>query len=240
MRGNLGWIAVAGFAAAALFLGGAWYLSGGRGWGGAPFARFAACGDALSGHEASREAAWDGGERVAIDVPATVRYSPGKDEPGKGGTVKITGDAALISHVRVENGEIGLDCRLGRVKPSLDITLPGRSFRTFSLAGLTSLILSDIDQSELNINLAGSSTVAASGKADSLSVNAAGLSDARLGALSVANAELNLVGKSSVEVAAKDNLQINSVGYTTVTLASEPGHVQTNIVGSGHVIHKAL
>ena len=239
MRKHLGWIVVAAFAAAALFLGGAWMLSGG-GEMGEIFARYSGfnhpfCSGQLAGEQASREIAWQDGERVSINMPATVHYRPGDD-----GAVKIVGDKALISHVRIDQGEIGLDCRPGRMKASLDITLPGRTFRTFSLAGLTSLILNDIDQRELNINLAGSSSVSADGKAESLSVNAAGLSDAKLGGLQVEDAELNLAGKSGIEVSVRDELEINAIGAATVVLLTEPRHVQTNIVGSGRVIHKAL
>src|SRR5579871_4016916 len=134
MRKHLGWIVVAAFAGAALFLGGAWMLSGG---GGLPeiLARYSGfnfpfCSSQLSGEQASRDIAWEGGERVSINVPATVHYRPGAD-----GAVKVVGDKALISHVRIDQGDISLDCRPGRLKASLDITLPGRSFRTFSLAG---------------------------------------------------------------------------------------------------------
>jgi hypothetical protein len=240
MRKKLTWIAVAGFAASAIFLGGAWLLSGGGGLRDIA-ARYSQlglprCGDQLSGQSASREIAWDGADRVGIDVPATVRYSPGNEDQ-----VKVTGDASLISHVRVAEGKIKLDCLPGRFKAdSLQIALPGRSFRTFSLAGITSLILTDIDQPELNLNLAGSSTVSATGKAESLTINAAGLSSAKLGELPVKQASLNLAGRSTVEVAVQDNLDVNSIGSTTVILRTEPQAIRTNIVGSGRVIHKAL
>jgi hypothetical protein len=239
MHKKLTWIAVAGFAASAIFLGGAWLLSGGGSLRDVAqrYSQFGLprCGDQLSGQSASREIAWDGGDRVGIDVPATVRYSPGNAEQ-----VKVTGDASLISHVRVTEGKIKLDCVAGRFTArDLDITLPGRSFRTFSLAGITSLILSDIDQPELNLNLAGASTVSAAGKAERLAVNAAGLSDAKLGELPVKEASLNLAGKSTIEVAVQDNLRVNSVGFTTVILRTEPQAIRTNIVGSGRVIHKA-
>lgn len=239
MRRHLGWIAIAGFAAAVILLGGAWLLSG-RGGPSDIARRFSEwnlprCG-APSGQSASREIAWEGADSVGIAIPATLRYRPGTGE-----NMKVVGDASLVSHVRVEDGEIKLDCRPDRMTvQSLDITMPGgRSFRSFSLASITSLILNDIDQPVLHFNLAGSSTVVASGRVESLHINGAGMSDAKLGALAVQDAHLNLAGASTAEVAAIDSLAVNAVGSVTVVLRAEPKSIRTNIVGSGRIIHKS-
>ena len=240
MHKNLGWIAAAGFAVAAIFLAGAWLVSGKMGPADIALrlSGFAlpVCREDGAGGMASRDIAWDGANRMGIGIPATVRY-----RPGSGDRLKVTGDAALVSHIRVENGDIKLDCRpAGGKTPPLDITLPGSSFRSFSLAGVTRLILSDIDQPELHLNIAGSSSVSGTGKVERLTINGAGLSDAKLGELPVKQAELNLAGSSSIEIAPEDTLTVNSVGATTVVLRAEPRNVRTNIVGSGRIIHQAL
>ena len=240
MRKNLGLIAVIGFAASAALLAGAWLISGKGGL--ADFSlrlaqiRLPACGDDNAGHTATREIAWDGTPRVGLAIPATVRY-----RPGSGGTLKATGDASVIGHLIVDQGEIKLTCQPARsASTKLDITLPGTAFRTFSLSGVTNLMLSGIDQPELHLNIAGSSAVSGDGKVDSLFINAAGNSDAKLGGLATQNAELNLAGASTAEIAATDTVTINSVGAVTVTLVTEPKSVKTNIVGSGRILHKAL
>lgn len=240
MRKHLGWIAAAGLAACVLLLGGAWLIAGKAGLGDIALrlsaARLPICRGDGSDRPVSREIAWDGADSIGIAIPATVRYSP-----GSGDQVKVIGDAALVSHLRIAGGEIKLDCQPARLNAEhLDITLPGRSFRTFSLASVTSLILNDIDQPELNLNIAGSSMVAATGKVDSITLNGAGMSDAKLGALAAKTVKLNLAGASQVEVAPEDDLDINAFGAVTVTLLSEPKTIRTNIVGSGRVIHKGL
>ena len=241
MRKYLVWIAAGGFLASAAFLTGAWLISGGGGWNEfllrASAARLPACGEALAGQSASRDIAWNAGDSVGVAIPATVRYSP-----GNGAGMKVSGDAALVSHIRVvDDGTVELDCRPGRLNNArLDITLPGRSFRSFAMAGLTHLILSDIDQPEIHMYLAGSSTVEAAGKVERIRVNAAGLSVAKLGALSAHDAKLFLAGASNVEVAADDSVTLNAAGATTVSLAKEPKTMETHIVGTGRVIHAAL
>ncbi|HEY2835392.1 MAG TPA: DUF2807 domain-containing protein [Rhizomicrobium sp.] len=236
---HLALIVIVSFAAAAIFLGGARLLMGPIGVAdfavGLTRARLPACGD-LAGKTASRELAWNAEETASIDMPATVRYSP-----HNGAAVTVTGDTALLSHVRiVEHGQIELDCRARLGNERFDITLPGRPFRSFNMAGLTRLILSDIDQDELHMNIAGNSTVEAAGKVDTVHVNAAGLSNANLSALEAEDAHLNLAGASNVEVAATENVMVNAVGTATVTLVKEPHNLQTHVLGSVHVIHGAF
>lgn len=238
MRKHLGSIAAGGLFIAVVFLGGAWLLEGRGAW--RDFAvsmsewRLPRC-EALSGRAGIRTIAWTGGESVGVAIPATLRY-----EPGAGDQVSITGDASLIPHVIIDENDFKLNCRSALLTPeSLTITMPGkRRFRTFSLAGVTNLILDNIDQPELHFNLAGSSHVAAKGRVDNVHINGAGLSEARLGDLAVTDAHLNLAGASTVEIAATGELQVNAAGAVTVILRAEPESVRTHIMGSGRIIHQ--
>ena len=229
-------IVIVSFAAAAVLLGAARLMLGPMGVAdfavGLTRARLPACGD-LAGRTASRELAWNAEETASVDMPATVRYSP-----HNGAQVNVTGDTALLAHVRiVEHGQIELDCRARLGDERFEITLPGRHFRSFNMAGYTSLILSDINQDELHMNIAGNSTVEATGKVDTVHVNAAGLSNANLGKLEVEDAHLNLAGASKVDVAAAENVELNAVGAATLRLAREPKNLVTHAVGAVQVIH---
>jgi hypothetical protein len=239
MQKNMVWIAVGALALAVFALGGAWLLMGPMGVAdfavGLASARLSACSEDQTGKTASRTIAWDGSEMAATALPAMLRWQPGSSE-----SMQITGDAALLPHIKLEAGEIKLDCRPGRLQAKLDITLPGaHRFRSFALAGVTSLSLSDVDQPDLHFDLAGSSTVTANGRADTIQINAAGLSDANLGKVAAKVVHLNLAGASKVEVAPEDRLSVNSAGATTVTLRREPKSLTTNIMGEGRVIHNA-
>jgi hypothetical protein len=239
MRKHLGLIAIAGFVAAVLLLIAAWRMGGGGTLGDMAMrlsqARLPLCAEEAAGKSMSREIAWTGGETVSVDIPADIENRPGDSDQ----MLRVTGDAALIPHIVVQEGEIKLDCRPGRLNAArIRIALPGQNFMRFNLAGLTSLTLRDIDQPELHFNLAGKSSVTASGKADSLSINGAGLAEANLGGLSVRVAHLNLAGKSTVEVAASDALELNSVGASTLTLVGEPKTLKTNILGTSRIIHQ--
>ena len=90
------------------------------------------CGAVPADAPASREIVWDGADSVAVALPADIQYSPSNADR----MMKVTGTSALIPHIVVDKGEIKLDCRPGRLKMGrIGIVLPGRSFRSFSLAG---------------------------------------------------------------------------------------------------------
>ena len=239
MRKHLGLIAAGGFVAAALFLWGAWWMSGGLSGIAMRLSqeRLPRCDLALSGQTGSREIAWNGRETVSVDLPADIQYRPDNEDA----MVKVTGDGAILPHIVADRDEIKLDCFPGRLKLGrMAITLPGRSFIRFNLAGLTSLTASGLDQAELHLNIAGSSSVTAAGKVESLHINGAGLSEARLGALKVTDAHFNLAGKSTIEAAVEDSLELNAVGAATLTLREEPKILKTHVVGGSRIIHPAL
>ncbi|WP_374431278.1 MULTISPECIES: hypothetical protein [Rhizobium] len=57
-----------------------------------------------------------------IDIPASVHYQPG----GKAEAV-ITGDPALLDHVRIEGGRLSMDCNPGWSNAKFDVSLSGPS-----------------------------------------------------------------------------------------------------------------
>ncbi len=190
----------------------------------------------VSGTADSRSLKWDGDDEVAIDVPAHVHY-----RPGSGDMVQLKGDPQLVAHVKIEDGKISLDCHgvHGWRNDRVDVTLPGRPFRAFSIAGLADLDLQQLDQPKLEISVAGSSDVTATGKADDVEISIAGRGDVHTKDLAVKKLELNIAGRGDVETAPQDDADISIAGSGDVKLYSEPKHISTSIMGSGNVEHLA-
>lgn len=193
------------------------------------------CDFGKSGKPGSRAIAWSGGSKASIEIPATVHY-----RRGSGDQLVVTGDSEVISHVRVVDGEVKMDCRMRHSGDRLDVTLPGRAFRIFALAGAGSLSLDDIDQPDLEIQMAGAGDIEATGRTEKLELNLAGAGDARLGALMADRVELNMAGSHDVEIAPKDDLEVNLAGSGKVVLRTEPRALETHILGSGRIIHPSL
>jgi hypothetical protein len=193
------------------------------------------CSFSESGKPGSRNIEWNGGNRAGVEIPATVHY-----RHGSGDQLVVKGDSEIISHVQVVDGNVKLDCRMRHSDGELDITLPGRDFQTFSLAGSGSMSLDDIDQPDLRIRLAGSGDVEASGKTSNLDVKLAGSGNAKLGALAADRVKLEMAGSNNAEVAAKDDLNVDIAGSGKVVLLTEPHALETHIAGSGRIVHPGL
>src|SRR3984957_1287980 len=236
MRTKLAMIALSGFTIAAVCLGGAFALDSGKlkdsfiSFGDSDSPR---CDLSLTGQQATRNLAWDGRDPAAVAVPANIHY-----RRGQGDQVVVTGDSALVPHVEVVDGAVRLDCRIRGLRGTrLDVTLPGREFEGFTIAGVGDMSLENIDQPDLKITVAGAGNVAASGNVKRLELQVAGASDAKLAGLAVDWAGGHLAGSSQIDVAPKDDLEANIVGSGTVMLHSEPKNIETHIIGSGRIIH---
>src|SRR5665213_1741968 len=173
MRTKLAVIALSGFAVAAVCLGGAFALDAGKlkdsiiSFGDSDSPR---CDLSLTGQQATRNLAWDGRDTAAVAVPANIHY-----RRGLGDQVVVTGDSALVPHVEVVDGAVRLNCRIRSLKGTrLEVTLPGREFKGFSIAGVGDMTLENIDPPDLTINVAGAGNVTASGNVKSLELQVAG------------------------------------------------------------------
>lgn len=236
MRTKLALIALSGFALSAVCLGGAFAL-GANQIGGTlvNFGGFnlASCAVQPSGQSATRRLAWDGSDHVGIAVPANVHY-----RRGQGDQLVISGDSALLPHIQIVDGSVQFDCRMRGLRGArLDVTLPGRDFRSYSLAGVGDINLENINQPDLSLHIAGAGNLVASGKVDDLELHVAGEGDAKLASLAVDRVALHIAGSGNIDVAPKDDLDAHIVGSGTVTLHSEPHSIETHIIGSGRIVH---
>jgi hypothetical protein len=236
MRTKLAMIALSGFTIAAVCLGGAFALDAGKlkdsliSFGDSDSPR---CDISLTGQQATRNLAWDGKDTAGVAVPANIHY-----RRGQGDQVVVTGDSALVPHVHVVDGTVRLDCRIRGLKGTrLEVTLPGREFKSFAIAGVGDMTLDNINQTDLTIDVAGAGNVAASGSVKSLELHVAGASDAKLAGLAADRVAIHVAGSSQIDVAPKDDLDAHIVGSGTVMLHAEPKSIETHIIGSGRIIH---
>jgi hypothetical protein len=184
----------------------------------------------------SRSFDWKGGDEVDLSLPVNLHY-----KPGEGTQVQVSGDPELVSHVKVDDDDIQLDCNHHNWNHQrLDVTLPGnRTFREIDLKGTGSVTLENIDQPELEIGMAGMGDVMASGKTDKFTVSLAGKGDVHAKDLIAQRVEINIAGHGDVETSPIDSADISIAGHGVVKLFTEPKHVDTSILGHGDVEHMA-
>jgi hypothetical protein len=190
--------------------------------------------DTIAGATAtSRTLDWDGSDHAGLAIPGTANYAPGNDDK-----VHAAGDAQVLAHLRIRDGKIEMDCRgwHSRVK-NVTITLPGREFRKFQLAGTGTLNLNGLNQTELAVDMAGLGTITAHGKVDDLSIRMAGVSTADFGQVTGRKAKVKMAGVNKAHIAPTEEADIDIAGPSEVTLHSNPPKLDTRIAGPGR-IHK--
>jgi hypothetical protein len=122
------------------------------------------------GSPISRTLDWDGSDHAGIAIPGRVTYAPGNDDK-----LHVSGNPVLAPHVRVRDGRVELDCRMGfNGARDLEITLPGREFKKFSIAGSGNLVLQNLNQERLKLSIAGSGNIKADGKVEHIETHIAG------------------------------------------------------------------
>jgi uncharacterized membrane protein len=166
-----------------------------------------------------------------IDLPASVSY-----QPGPKAEATVTGDSALVNHVRIVDGKLGLDSELDCTPVAhLSVRLTAPSIAAWRIIGNSNLVLSGIDQQKLQLRITGSGHVVASGAVQVVALNVAGSGEAELQGLSARSAEIVVHGSGEVQVAAQDNADIAIRGSGVVKLHGHPAQLHSAISGSGRI-----
>ncbi|TWT09658.1 GIN domain-containing protein [Reyranella sp. CPCC 100927] len=189
--------------------------------------------DIHSGQPGTITLPWNGGEAITINLPAAVTY-----QSGAKAEAIISGDSALIRHVRLQDGKLAWDGALDTVcLPSehIVVQLTGPPVTNWLLHGSARLVLSAIDQDTLHLRIRGSGNVNASGRAQLVSLDVAGSGNADLSKLAVRRATVTIHGSGDAAIAPRDEADIRIAGSGSITLHGEPGKLQTHISGSGKV-----
>ncbi|ESQ92379.1 GIN domain-containing protein [Asticcacaulis benevestitus] len=195
----------------------------------------------------SKTLAWSGGDLLAVDLPADVVYTQ-----GPAASVTITGPQSLVDRIKLENGRLsiadgadhkesinftwgkdGFDARTSHEGARITVTAP--AVKRFEMTGSGDLDLRGYDQPSIDINIAGSGSVHAVGRTQTLKLNVSGSGDADLAALQAKDADVSVSGSGGADVYATDKAKIDISGSGNVDLATKPAKVDTTISGSGTV-----
>ena len=186
----------------------------------------------VSATATSRDLDWDGSDKVQVVVYSDVRYTPGSDNK-----LHASGDPQVLAHLRIHDGIIDLDCRGWRDRDMIKITLPGREFRKFGIAGRSDLTLNQVNQTKLRVEVAGTGTIKANGKVDDLDIKMAGIGHADFGKVQGRSARVEMAGIATADIAPSESADIKIAGPSTVNLYSNPKELDTQIAGPGR-LHK--
>jgi hypothetical protein len=190
------------------------------------------CGNEMgaAGEEnATREFVWDGGDEIGISFPGTLRY-----RPGPANSVIASGPAYLLGHLQIDGGVIHYDC-LSRGDPRIELMVEGENVDEFSILGSGDMILENLSGRGVEIAIAGSGSVVATGMVERVELSIAGSGDADLGGLAARDVEVNIAGSGDAVVAPSERLDVTIAGSGDVELLTDPPEVNSDIFGSGGV-----
>ena len=231
MIGKLAFVATAGSISAIVFLALGIGLSG-RDWADARHlwgAMPSTCGSAVSTRQ-QVTLSFTATDNLVIDLPASVRY-----QPGDKAEAVVSGAPALIDHVRMEGGRLGLDCDPGWLDARLDVSLSGPAISNWKLLGSGDLTLSQINQPQLRLIIRGSGSVAATGTVDTVGLNISGSGAARLKDLTAKSAQIDIRGSGDAQVTAQADADVSISGSGNVELFGRPILRRSEIRGSGRI-----
>ena len=189
-----------------------------------------------SGERRTVDLEWPGSDAIKIRIPAQVHYQPGPKPQAS-----VSGDADLVSHVRLHDGTLEWDTvewdSLVDCFPADDLVvhLSGPAVTAWTLNGSGTLDLAGISQDVLRITTHGSGAVTASGEVHEASLDAAGSGRADLGRLVTQKTTANIHGSGDLKLAdiKQDLLRITMHGSGVVTASGAAKEVSLESAGSG-------
>ncbi len=231
MTGKLALIATAGLTGAAVFLALGTALSGSS-WASSAYLwnAGATCAPA-SGTQRQITLPFTSEDKLAIEVPGTVSYSPGEKAEAV-----ISGDSALIDHLKIESGRLALDCDPGWLGYSFDVKLSGPAITTWDLLGTGDLMLAHIDQPRLQVSVKGNGNISATGTSDVVDIGIYGSGKARFEGLIGKSATVQISGSGDASVNATSDADVSIFGSGNVELSGHPTMRHTEIRGSGRIV----
>lgn len=171
------------------------------------------------------------GDTLTITLAGSVRYRPGDKAEAI-----VRGDAALVDHVRMENGALSLDCEPNGLSSKLEIDLTGPAITDWKLLSSANLTLTDISQAQLQLTMTGSGNVVATGAVETVGLKTTGSGKAELKSLVAKSAEIETTGSGGAQLTAETNADVSISGSGSVELFGHPNLRRSKATGSGRII----
>lgn len=185
------------------------------------------------GPTVTRELTWPGNNELHVNVPATITYTQGAVAK-----VVVTGPRGTVDHLYFDDENLRFDRRVRR-PGHVDIVMTAPDVSEFVLNGSQNLTIKDFSQDTLEVRLAGSSDVKATGRARHVEAHIAGSGDVDLGAVEADSGEVHIAGSGKTILAPKQRVEIHIAGSGDVILRTNPGDIEQHIAGSGRIVHEA-
>lgn len=187
----------------------------------------------------TRTLAWDGSDRLDIDVAADVTYVQGAEA-----SVKAVGPREQVEGLRLTAGRLTFDAGDDNVEvvvfgwhnsDRLQITVTAPSVRSFNLSSSGDLAIRGYDQPSLAVSINGSGEVDATGRTETVDLDISGSGEADLSGLETRDADVDISGSGEALVGPTGAARISIAGSGDVDLTRRPASLTQSISGSGDI-----
>lgn len=184
------------------------------------------------GPRSTREFALDPSAGLVIDVPADVSWVRG-EKP----SLKVEGPDRLMTLVEWKGNRLVFREGDHKTHGGLTVTITAPSVPNLEMGSAANIELEGVDQDALAIDLSGAANLSATGKVQTLTVDASGAGNLDLQSLDVTDAKIDLSGFGNADLNVGGTLDASISGAGNVTLHRKPRVLRTEISGIGNVDH---
>jgi len=185
-----------------------------------------------------KQFAWDGDDRLQIDMPAKVTLMPGGPP-----SVIVRGDQDLVQQVSLNHGKLSSDddddCFIpffcGDRHHTVTVELHGVQLRELRVNGVAQVDMGHLDQDRLTLRLSGAGKVEGEGRLDDLDISISGAGDASFGGLAVGRARVTLSGVGNAEISPSQEADVTISGVGNVRLDTKPARLIQHMSGVGSI-----
>lgn len=185
-----------------------------------------------------KQFAWDGGDRLQIDLPAKVTLMPGGPP-----SVIVRGDQDMVQQVELNHGKLssndGDDCFIpffcSDRHHTVTVELHGVQLNQLRVNGVAQVDMGHLDQDSLTLRLSGAGKVEGEGRLDDLDISISGAGDASFGGLVVQRARVTLSGVGNAEISPSQEADVTISGVGNVRLDTRPARLTTHVSGVGNI-----
>ena len=184
------------------------------------------------GPRSSRTFAFTGDGALTINMPVELSFTR-----GPAGQMVVTGPAKAIEALRWNNGVLDTASHFSLRGGGITVAITAPQLPRLEMNGPADVKLTDLDQPSLAFTANGATNLNASGKVNTLSLEANGAADLDLSGVEARDATVRISGVGNAEIAATGRVDSEISGAGNLTLHRKPASLKSRISGVGSVDH---
>jgi len=169
---------------------------------------------------------------IEIDAPVRIDFTRG-DKP----SLEARATPSMMEALQWKDGELSFGGKPGPFHGTIRLKIVAPTMPSLTINGPGNVELHDLQQPGFKLTLNGPGNVEASGKVETLAVDASGAGNLDLESLEATNAQVHVAGIGNVDLSVTGTLEADISGAGNLALHRKPQVVKSSISGIGNISH---